>query len=93
MTDEFRRRADECRRLAAASSDASGWAFWLGLMERFASARKVVRSAASAARAQASTTSRVAPEPATSGTNPLRAMIERSDEGEPIGPGGYAIPS
>jgi len=35
MSEEFRRRADECRRLAAASSDASEKAFWLGLMERW----------------------------------------------------------
>jgi hypothetical protein len=35
MSDEFRRRADERRRLAAAASDASDKAFWSGLMERW----------------------------------------------------------
>jgi hypothetical protein len=35
MTDEYRRRADECRRLAAAARNASDKAFWLGLMERW----------------------------------------------------------
>jgi hypothetical protein len=33
--DEFRRRADECRRLAAAARNASDRAFWLGLVERW----------------------------------------------------------
>jgi hypothetical protein len=33
--EEFRRRADECRRLAAAARNASDRAFWLGLMERW----------------------------------------------------------
>jgi hypothetical protein len=31
----FRRRADECRRLAAAATNASDKAFWLGLVERW----------------------------------------------------------
>jgi len=35
MSDEFRRRADECRRLAAASPNASDKAFWLSLMQRW----------------------------------------------------------
>jgi|307.fasta_scaffold94448_1 hypothetical protein len=35
MSDEFRRRADECCRLAAAAGNASDKAFWLGLMERW----------------------------------------------------------
>jgi hypothetical protein len=33
--DEFRRRADECRRLAAAARNAADRAFWLGLVERW----------------------------------------------------------
>jgi hypothetical protein len=33
--DEFRRRTDECRRLAAASRNAGDRAFWLGLVERW----------------------------------------------------------
>src|SRR5262252_10992280 len=33
--DVFQRRADECRRLAAAARNASDKAFWLGLMERW----------------------------------------------------------
>jgi hypothetical protein len=33
--DEFRRRADECRRLAAAARNASDKAFWLGLVTRW----------------------------------------------------------
>jgi hypothetical protein len=33
--DEFRRRADECRRLAAAARNASDKAFWLGLVGRW----------------------------------------------------------
>ena len=33
--DEFRRRADECRRLAAAARNAIDKAFWLGLVERW----------------------------------------------------------
>jgi len=33
--DEFRRRADECRRLAAAARNARDKAFWLGLVERW----------------------------------------------------------
>ena len=33
--DEFRRRADECRRLAAAARNAKDRAFWLGLFERW----------------------------------------------------------
>ena len=35
MRDEFRRRADECRRLDAAASDASDRAFWMNLVERW----------------------------------------------------------
>ncbi len=31
----FRRRADECRHLAAAATNASDRAFWLGLVERW----------------------------------------------------------
>ena len=33
--DLFRRRADECRRLAAAASSPSDKAFWLGLVARW----------------------------------------------------------
>jgi hypothetical protein len=33
--DEFRRRADECGRLAAAARNARDRAFWLGLVERW----------------------------------------------------------
>ena len=33
--EQFRRRADECRRLAAAASSDSDKAFWLGLVERW----------------------------------------------------------
>lgn len=33
--EQFRRRADECRRLAAAARNASDRAFWLGLVERW----------------------------------------------------------
>ena len=33
--DEFQRRADECRRLAAAARNARDRAFWLGLVERW----------------------------------------------------------
>ena len=33
--DQFRRRADECRRLAAVASNDSDKAFWLGLAERW----------------------------------------------------------
>jgi hypothetical protein len=33
--DEFRRRADECRRLAAAARNANDKAFWMGLVERW----------------------------------------------------------
>jgi hypothetical protein len=33
--EEFRRRADECRRLAAAAGNAADRAFWLGLVERW----------------------------------------------------------
>ena len=33
--DLFRRRADECRRLAAAASTPSDRAFWLGLVARW----------------------------------------------------------
>ena len=33
--DEFRRRADECRRLAATARDVKDRAFWLGLVERW----------------------------------------------------------
>jgi hypothetical protein len=33
--EQFRRRADECRRLAAAARNASDRAFWLGLLERW----------------------------------------------------------
>jgi hypothetical protein len=33
--DEFRRRADECRRLAAAARNARDRAFWLALLERW----------------------------------------------------------
>jgi hypothetical protein len=31
----FRRRADECRHLAAAATNASDRAFWLGLVQRW----------------------------------------------------------
>jgi hypothetical protein len=33
--EQFRRRADECRRLAAAARNDSDKAFWLGLVERW----------------------------------------------------------
>ena len=33
--EQFRRRADECRRLAAAAGNANDKAFWLGLAERW----------------------------------------------------------
>jgi hypothetical protein len=33
--DEFERRVDECRRLAAAARNESDRAFWLGLVERW----------------------------------------------------------
>jgi hypothetical protein len=33
--DEFRRRADECRRLAAAARNAGDKSFWLGLVARW----------------------------------------------------------
>ena len=33
--EQFQRRADECRRLAAAARNASDKAFWLGLVERW----------------------------------------------------------
>ena len=33
--EQFRRHADECRRLAAAARNASDKAFWLGLVERW----------------------------------------------------------
>ncbi len=33
--DEFRRRADECRRLAASARNARDRVFWLGLVERW----------------------------------------------------------
>lgn len=35
ILEEFRRRADECRRLAAAARNAGDRAFWLGLAERW----------------------------------------------------------
>jgi hypothetical protein len=33
--EQFRRRADECRRLADLASNDSDKAFWLGLVERW----------------------------------------------------------
>jgi hypothetical protein len=33
--EHFRRRADECRRLASVAGNASDKAFWLGLVERW----------------------------------------------------------
>ena len=33
--EQFRQRADECRRLAAGARNASDRAFWLGLVERW----------------------------------------------------------
>jgi hypothetical protein len=33
--EQFRRRADECHRLAAAACNAADRAFWLGLAERW----------------------------------------------------------
>jgi len=33
--EHFRRRADECRRLAAVARDGSDKAFWLGLVDRW----------------------------------------------------------
>lgn len=35
ILEEFRRRAEECRRLAAAARTASDKAFWMGLMARW----------------------------------------------------------
>jgi hypothetical protein len=35
IVEEFRRRADECRRLAATARNASDKAFWMGLVERW----------------------------------------------------------
>jgi hypothetical protein len=35
ILEEFRRRADECRRLAAAARNANDRAFWMGLVERW----------------------------------------------------------
>ena len=35
MLEEFRRRADECRRLAAAARNATDKAFWMNLAERW----------------------------------------------------------
>jgi hypothetical protein len=39
-TDLFRRRANECRRLAAAARNANDKAFWAGLVERWQAARQ-----------------------------------------------------
>jgi hypothetical protein len=39
-TDLFGRRANECRRLAAAARDAADRAFWLELAERWQAARQ-----------------------------------------------------
>jgi hypothetical protein len=33
--EQFRRRADECRRLAAGAKNDSDKAFWLGLVQRW----------------------------------------------------------
>ena len=33
--EQFRRRADECRRLAAVAGNDTDKAFWLGLVERW----------------------------------------------------------
>jgi hypothetical protein len=33
--EHFRRRADECRRLASVARDGGDKAFWLGLVERW----------------------------------------------------------
>ncbi len=33
--EHFRRRADECRRLASAARNASDKTFWMGLVERW----------------------------------------------------------
>jgi hypothetical protein len=33
--EQFRQRADECRRLAAVASNDSDKAFWLGLVQRW----------------------------------------------------------
>ena len=38
--DVFRRRADECRQLAAAASNAADKAFWLGMLERWQALEK-----------------------------------------------------
>jgi hypothetical protein len=38
--DLFRRRANECRRLASAARNPSDKAFWLGLVERWQAARQ-----------------------------------------------------
>ena len=35
ILDEFRRRADECRRLAAAARTTQDKAFWMSLVERW----------------------------------------------------------
>jgi hypothetical protein len=39
-TDLFRRRANECRHLAAKARNANDKAFWLGLVERWEAARQ-----------------------------------------------------
>src|SRR5258708_39619536 len=44
--DEFRRRADECRRLAAAARNARDRAFWLGLVERWQALENLQQPAA-----------------------------------------------
>jgi hypothetical protein len=43
--DEFRRRADECRRLAAAARNAGDKAFWLRLVARWQALENVQRPA------------------------------------------------
>jgi hypothetical protein len=44
--DEFQRRADECRRLAAAARNARDRAFWLGLVERWQALENLRQTAA-----------------------------------------------
>jgi len=39
-TDLFRRRANECSRLAVRARNADDKAFWLGLVERWEAARR-----------------------------------------------------
>jgi hypothetical protein len=73
MSEEFRRRADECRRQAAAAGNASDKAFWLGLMERW----QTLESRAGLVRRKPKHRE-LPPEPATLSAKPLCAVMERS---------------